>query len=199
MRLLERSTPERRRVALVLGGARSGKSAFAERLAVTLGEPVLFLATATAIDSEMRDRIAAHQASRPDSWHSIECPTDVASAIGRSGAACGTLLLDCLTLLVSNHLVGASHDQLSDDVDPGPITQAVEREVAELLSVAEATGANLIVVSNEVGMGLVPPYPVGRAFRDLLGRANQQVAEAADDVYLMVAGIPMELKKSPLA
>ena len=188
-------TPEGRRVALILGGARSGKSTFAVRLAERLDRPVLFLATATAMDDEMRDRIAAHQANRPSTWQTSECPMHVAAAVRESGFSNGTLLLDCMTLLVSNHLVGTSHD-VKDDLDPAPILAAITAEVSDLLSIAETTGAHLIVVSNEVGMGLVPPYPAGRVFRDLLGQANQQLAVAADDVYLMVAGIPMELKKA---
>ncbi len=195
MHPLERPTAEGRCVVLILGGARSGKSAYAEGLAERFAKPVLFVATATALDQEMQDRIAAHQASRPREWRTLESPTNVAAAIGDSGASDGTILLDCLTMLVSNHLVGSPHDQVSDDVDPALISLAVEREIAELLRVAEANRANLVVVSNEVGMGLVPPYPMGRVYRDLLGKANQQLAAAADDVYLMVAGIPMEVKK----
>lgn len=181
-------------LALVLGGARSGKSSFAEGLAREYGEPVLFVATATAIDEEMRSRISAHRASRPGSWRAIEAALDVGQAVRQGVQGARTVLLDCLTLLVSNCLVGPNHDQLDDEVDVPRVETQVEREVADLLDAARAAGAHLVVVSNEVGMGVVPPYPMGRVYRDLLGRANQRLAAQADAVYLIVAGVPITVK-----
>ncbi|MDY6906734.1 MAG: bifunctional adenosylcobinamide kinase/adenosylcobinamide-phosphate guanylyltransferase [Chloroflexota bacterium] len=173
---------------LVLGGARSGKSLFAQGLAAGRGERVLFVATLVAGDEEMSRRIAQHRRDRPAGWRTIEAPTGAADALSQHIGDAEVVLLDCLTLMVYN-MVG--------DIDDGDIdaaAAAVATEVGRLLDTAQRTGVTLIVVSNEVGMGLVPPYPMGRAYRDLLGRANQLVAQRADRVYLMVAGLPLVLK-----
>lgn len=171
------------KLTLFTGGARSGKSARAEQYAAHLGRPVLYLATAEARDDEMRARIAAHQSRRPAEWTTREEPLAVATAL-RSAATGATVLLDCLSLLISNLL-------LANEADPD---LAIVAEVDALLHVARERDLNLIVVTNEVGLGIVPAYPLGRIYRDLLGRANQQVAAAADEVYLVVCGIPVELK-----
>jgi adenosylcobinamide kinase / adenosylcobinamide-phosphate guanylyltransferase len=168
------------RKVLVLGGARSGKSGFAERVAVECGEPVLYVATATATDEEMADRIARHSAQRPPTWRTIESPTDVAAraAVERRGAA--TVLVEDLTLLLSNLMLSKREDAEALATD----------EVAALV----ALDAHVILVSNEVGMGLVPAYPLGRQFRDALGRVNQAAAAACGEVYLLVAALPLRLK-----
>jgi len=173
-------------VILVLGGARSGKSAFAQELASELGDRILFVATGTAMDEEMRHRIELHQKTRPTSWRTIEVPTSVAEAIARHVADADVVLLDCLTLLTANVMETAA-----DPEDTEALDRAIATEIGQIL---QQKDAHLIIVSNEVGMGLVPVYPSGRAFRDLLGRANQLVADRADRVYLLVAGIPQNLK-----
>lgn len=188
-----------RQVVLVLGGARSGKSACAERIAQQLGEPIVFIATAAAGDAEMGARIAAHRAARPASWRTIEATTNLGQAL-REGAGEGvqTVLLDCLTLLVSNHLGAAfaeDGDEEAATEEAAAMEARVQRELDQLLEAVRAADANLVMVSNEVGMGIVPPFPLGRAYRDALGRANQQLAAAADAVYLMVAGIPVDVKR----
>jgi adenosylcobinamide kinase / adenosylcobinamide-phosphate guanylyltransferase len=185
---------------LVLGGVRSGKSSYAERLAshYAAAEPVLYLATAEAIDGEMADRIAAHRADRPSHWLTIEAPLDVAGAIDPVPAT-PVVLLDCLTVLTSNWLLAAHPELLV--AEPGrspelPVSSIdPEAEVQGQLDrlLAEFRDRCLIVVSNEVGMGIVPPYPLGRQYRDMLGRLNQGLARRADFVYLMVAGLPIEI------
>ena len=181
------------RVTLVLGGARSGKSSFAQQLAERSRPPVLFVATATGDDAEMAARIEAHRAARPETWRTVEVPLDVGQAIWRSGRGARTVLLDCLSLLVSNCLVGLPEDKWDAGVGQ-EATARVEREVAALMEATRAIGRDLIVVSNEVGMGIVPEYPLGRVYRDLLGLANQQIAQIANAVYLVVAGIPVDVK-----
>ena len=177
-------------LTLILGGARGGKSAFAQHLAAQKGERVTFLATAEAGDEEMRDRIEQHRASRPRHWQTIEIPSSVAEAM--RAASSEVVLLDCLALLVSNLLCGVGEDCVAAEA-------RVDREIGDLLAAYREGGASLIVVSNEVGMGVVPPYPLGRIYRDLLGRANAQLARAADRVYVMVAGLALEIKASGLA
>lgn len=166
---------------LVLGGARSGKSAFAERLAVECGEPVLYVATATAVDDEMAERIAHHRARRLETWRTLEAPLDFAKAIARERADARTVLVEDLTLALSN---------LMETLEAKSAQQRLMHDVTNALKL----GANVVLVSNEVGMGLVPPYPLGRAFRDALGRVNQHAAHEASEVYLLVAGLPLRLK-----
>ena len=166
------------RRVLVLGGARSGKSGFAERLAAECGEPVVYVATMTAVDEEMAERIAHHRARRPPSWRTVEASVDVCAALTRETAS--TVIIEDLTLLLSNYM----------ERDADSAEARVNTEVEALLRIE----AHMIVVSNEVGMGVVPPYPLGRQFRDALGRVNQAAAAACQEVYLIVAGLPLRLK-----
>lgn len=181
------------KITLVLGGARSGKSAFAQQLATGRQGPVLFVATGVAVDAEMAERIAAHRASRPASWRCVEAPMGVAEAIRRAPDESGVVLVDCLSFLVSNCLMA---EDASSAV--GLTEQAawprIDDEIAGILEATRSEGTRLIIVSNEVGMSVVPEYPLGRIYRDLVGRANQRIAREAGAVYLMVAGIPVDIK-----
>jgi adenosylcobinamide kinase / adenosylcobinamide-phosphate guanylyltransferase len=179
------------RLIFLLGGARSGKSTYAENWAKANGERVLFVATAQALDDEMHARIAKHQAQRPPDWNTLEAPVSAGAAIESAFAKTSydTVLLDCVTLLVSNVLLS-----LPEDADQESVNAAVIAEVEALLGACEHTGAAWLVVSNEVGMGLVPPYRLGRLYRDALGMANQCIAQAADEVLLLGAGLPWALK-----
>lgn len=184
-------------LTLVTGGARSGKSRFAERLARQARQPVLYLATAEALDDEMRARIREHRARRPADWRTLEERRELGAALARLETPPGTLLLDDLGLLVTNHLV-----DLCGPVPPtGPtpetaraLDDALDAELASLEDAQTAGGWDAIVVTNEVGLGIVPATPLGRVFRDALGRANQALAARADTVYLLVAGLPLRIK-----
>jgi adenosylcobinamide kinase/adenosylcobinamide-phosphate guanylyltransferase len=187
------------RLILLLGGARSGKSSYAEALAARIAgqRPVLYIATATAEDAEMRDRIARHQAARPSHWRTVEAPSDPAHAIREQGVgdSIPVILLDCVTLLVSNLILSGTHADFDEQSFDVPEAEArVTAAISELLAAWRETQAMLILVSNEVGMGLVPPYPLGRVYRDVLGHVNARLASEADSVLLLVAGLPVELK-----
>jgi adenosylcobinamide kinase / adenosylcobinamide-phosphate guanylyltransferase len=178
------------RLILVLGGARSGKSTYAQQLAQELGqERVLFVATAEAGDAEMAQRIAKHRQERPAAWRTLEAPRHVGAEVRTHLHDARVVLVDCLTLLVSNVVV-----PMDVTTDLSAATAAVEAEVDALLQVVRESAVTCIVVSNEVGLGLVPDTPLGRVYRDLLGRANQVLAAHAQVVYFMVAGLAVDVK-----
>ena len=170
---------------LILGGARSGKSALAEKLAHR-GRRVLFVATAEARDEDMKRRIAAHRERRPSGWDTLEEPLDLVAALRPLLNRYDTFLLDCITLWVSNLLL----DEPARAEDGSRIPGAA-RELMDLIAKSPATW---ILVSNEVGQGIVPSSDLGRAYRDALGRVNQVAASRANKVYLMTAGLALELK-----
>lgn len=174
-------------ITLILGGARSGKSRYAQELAGKLGRRVLYVATAEALDDEMKARIEAHREARPSSWKTVEAARDVAAAIADDVVDADVVIIDCLTLLLSN----VADEEAGVEVWEKRAADELDR----LAALADRTAAHFIVVSNEVGLGLVPAYPVGRSFRDVAGWANQMLARRAAEVYFMVAGIPLALKK----
>jgi len=183
-------------LTLVTGGARSGKSAFAERLAAAGRGPVIYLATASIGDDEMARRIAEHRARRPADWETIEMPMAVGTALTMSPGGVGTVLLEDLTLLLANILEGliGTTQQASEVADA--FDQTVTLELNTIWEAQARGGWDLIVVTNEVGWGIVPMEARTRLFRDTLGRANQATAARADRVYLVVAGVPLRLKPS---
>ena len=176
-----------KRLTLVLGGVRAGKSTYAQRLA-SGGERVLFVATAEAGDEDMQARIQAHRESRPAHWDTIEEPVDLVGALTPLLHRYDTVLLDCMTLWVSNLLLRGQ--------DTESARKDILSETRRLMGLYRNADASWIVVSNEVGLGVVPPTELGRVYADELGRVNQLMAAEADDVYFMAAGLPLELKPS---
>ena len=215
-------TPHERFI-LVTGGARSGKSTYGERLAAQLAEPhggrVTYLATSQTHDAEMTARVAAHRAARPAAWTTVECPLEVPAAIrehagaaAKAGSAASggpsVFLLDCVTFWVTNLLFaggafgGSAPPDDGYNYDKELLPAAEERHAAarvaaavdDLLAARAETDATLIAVTNEVGLGVVPEYPLARLYRDQLGWANQRLAAVAGRVYFLVAGHPLDVK-----
>jgi adenosylcobinamide kinase / adenosylcobinamide-phosphate guanylyltransferase len=164
-------------LTFVLGGARSGKSRYAESLISALPPPWAYVATAEAGDAEMIERIAAHRSRRGGSWRTIEAPRDLAAAL----KACERMpvLVDCLTLWLSNLMLAEAD---------------IEAEIVKLEGALAVAAKPIVVVANEVGYGIVPDHPLGRRFRDLQGVLNQRIAACADRVVLVIAGLPLALK-----
>jgi adenosylcobinamide kinase/adenosylcobinamide-phosphate guanylyltransferase len=189
------------KLILILGGARSGKSSYAEKQAKELGgDSVLYVATSETKDEEMVGRVEKHRSERPSAWVTVEAPRNVAQAIRRERSAEKVILVDCMTFLVANYLMDAAapEDDPFDDPSADPFDAQIEADVVadveDLIAFAKETDVEMLVVSNEVGLGVVPPYELGRAYRDILGRANQILARHADEVLLFVAGISMKVK-----
>ena len=176
-------------LTLILGGARSGKSSYALKLAEDSGKPVTFIATAQAFDDEMSARIQKHKTERPAHWQTLELPLNIASSVSQIKS--DAVILDCVTLWVTNLMMQFVKDDLVDELS---YLNAIQNEMEALLSAIRNLNQNWLVVSNEVGLGLVPPYQMGRIYRDGLGWANQRLAKEADTVLFMVAGLPMTIK-----
>ncbi len=180
-------------LTLILGGVRSGKSRFGQELAHRLGnDDVLFVATAESRDEEMARRIVKHRKSRPDTWRTLEQPLRTGKSIHVFELLPKVVLVDCLTLLVSNVLLEKESD-LDTPEGIAAIENRMHAEVEDLIAVAKHHGSHLIVVSGEVGMGLVPENALGRLFRDMLGWSNQQLSANATSTYLMVAGLAINV------
>lgn len=171
--------PAAPRLTLVIGGARSGKSRYAEAIVCALPPPWLYVATAEALDDEMRGRIAYHRDRRDEGWQTVDAPRDLPKTIQRLSDARHPMLVDCLTLWLSNCLLA--------DRDLDEVTD-------RLLAALEKAAGPVVIVSNEVGLGIVPDTPLGRRFRDAQGRLNQRVAGMADRVVMMIAGLPLTVK-----
>jgi adenosylcobinamide kinase/adenosylcobinamide-phosphate guanylyltransferase len=173
---------DRKTVTLVLGGVRSGKSRWAQELAIEAAR-VAYVATAQPCDAEMTEKIRRHRAERPISWCTFEEPLEIGRLIAEYAPAFDVMIIDCLTIFVAN---------LQQEAGADPSRMALRIE--DLLQALRALRTSVVLVSNEVGSGVVPPYPAGRKFRDALGKLNQQVAGIADNVVLLVAGLPLTLK-----
>ena len=169
-------------VTLVLGGARTGKSRYAQQLAEQ-SRHVVFVATAKASDAEMRAKIERHREDRPQEWLTIEEPLDLPKVLAEHELKCEVIVVDCLTIFAATLLEVEGED-----------SDAMERRVEALCEALRRAQCSVVVVSNEVGSGVVPEYAVGCRYRDLLGEINQKIARIADDVVLMVAGLPLALK-----
>lgn len=180
------------KIILITGGCRSGKSLFATRLASDLEHNVIYIATGQGLDDEMRQRIKVHKARRSDRWRTIEAPTDVAQVITGLKQDGPLILIDCLTMMVSNLILGQR--QKRGNRGPEKVEREVLKKVASMLKALKKRKSYAIIVTNEVGSGVVPDNRLARDFRDLAGRINQVVAKEADEVYLMVSGIPFRIK-----
>ena len=169
-------------VTLVLGGVRSGKSRYAQQLAEQ-SDRVLFVATAKITDDEMQRKITRHREERPTTWTTVEEPLELARVLAHHQTECDVMVVDCLTIFAANLLE-----------EEGENDEAIEQRIEALCAALRSADCSVVLVSNEVGSGVVPAYPLGRRYRDLLGEINQRVARVADDVVLMVAGLPLALK-----
>jgi adenosylcobinamide kinase/adenosylcobinamide-phosphate guanylyltransferase len=180
----------RNMLVLITGGSRSGKSNFALERAVRFGGARVFLATAQAVDNEMKQRIEAHRMTRPAGWSVVEEPNDVVNALRtvleRNGPTAGVVIVDCVTLWISNLIL---ENEAFGEADAAA-------KALELAHVANGSPAGVIVVTNEVGSGIVPDNVLARQFRDCAGRANQVLAREAAEVHLCVSGIAVAIKKS---
>jgi adenosylcobinamide kinase/adenosylcobinamide-phosphate guanylyltransferase len=169
-------------VTLVLGGVRSGKSRYAQQLAERESR-VIFVATAKVSDEEMQRKIDRHREERPAEWVTVEEPLELERVLAEQGPDCDVMVVDCLTIFAANLLEAEGDDR-----------NTLDRRVEALCESLRSVSCSVVLVSNEVGSGVVPAYPSGRRYRDLLGEINQSVARVADDVVLMVAGLPLALK-----
>ncbi|MCK9602870.1 MAG: bifunctional adenosylcobinamide kinase/adenosylcobinamide-phosphate guanylyltransferase [Candidatus Omnitrophica bacterium] len=170
------------KITFVLGGARSGKSSFALKTALRCRGKTAFIATCQPLDPEMKKRIARHQRSRPKHWQTFEEPRDIGSLLKKIGAGFDTIVIDCLTLLISNLMM--------DNQDE----KTIEKKFKDVLNTLDKIKAQTIIVSNEVGLGIVPANKLGREFRDIAGRINQMLAAKADNVFFLISGIPWKIK-----
>lgn len=179
-------TRNHNKIVLILGGARSGKSAYAQQAAVKTGGEVLFCATAEPLDADMKRRISRHRATRPGSWQTLEAPCNLAEALAPTAGRYDTIIIDCITVLVAN-IMGKHRTAKRQE-------EAILTEIQSLTGLLQESDATCYLITNEVGLGVIPAYRSGRRYRDHLGRVNQMLAECADEVYLLAAGIPLRIK-----
>lgn len=175
------------RAIFITGGARSGKSVFAENLALELGAPLCYLATSETLDSEMEERVNLHKERRGQQWHTLEEPLDLSRALKESDGRYQAILVDCITLWLSNLLFAYENQEWN-------IEERILADVRQLAECLREMATPVVLVSNEVGMGIVPENALARLYRDIAGKANQLLAAAADEVHVVISGIPLKLK-----
>lgn len=181
---------------LITGGARSGKSSYAENLAKELGGNVLYIATSIPFDEEMKSRVKMHKESRPSEWDTYEGYKGLGGVISSKGREYGAILLDCVTVMVTNLLLeypGIDYDNARYE-DFAEAEKAIKKEIEVLMEGVGKSEATVIMVTNELGSGIVPENLLARAFRDIAGRMNQYIAERCDEVFMTVCGLPLKLK-----
>jgi adenosylcobinamide kinase/adenosylcobinamide-phosphate guanylyltransferase len=174
------------KIIFITGGARSGKSTHAQQMAAEMGHDVLFIATAEPLDNEMRDRINNHRISRPQYWKTMELPRNLAQGLKNNPAIPQIAIIDCITLLVSN--------LMQQDKPTNELEKIAVSEISELIEFINSTSSVFIIVSNEVGLGVVPDNKMARDYRDILGKVNQLIARRANEIYFMISGIPQKIK-----
>ena len=178
-------------IILVTGGARSGKSAFAERYAAEHGKHIAYIATAEIWDNEMKRRVKLHRERRPENWQTYEAPQHADVAISEAGREHDVILFDCLTLYLSNYLCRPEVSDMSAD----DLTEGVRQLTQKLIDAVREQAGTVIFVTNEVGAGIVPENRLARLYRDLAGRMNQQMAAASKHVYVTIGGLAVDWKK----
>ena len=181
---------------LITGGARSGKSSYAEKLARELGGNILYIATSIPFDEEMKSRVKKHRESRPGKWDTYEGYSGLGRVISGKGSKYNGILLDCITVMVTNLLLeypGIDYDNACYE-DYSEAEKEIKEEIEELLEGVRQSEATVIMVTNELGSGIVPENLLGRVFRDIAGRMNQYIAERCDEVFITVCGLPLKLK-----
>jgi len=184
---------ELKKIIMLLGGARSGKSSYAHELARKMARKVLFVATAEPGDEDMRRRIENHRLKRPTGWRTLEMTAGIGKAIEKEIEDEQLVIIDCITLLIGN-IFSRYDEKTFDTIEDTILEKQVFSEIDNLLKCLEKAKTSFIIVSNEVGLGIVPDNRMGRLYRDLLGRANQTLAGKADEVYFMISGIPLRVK-----
>ena len=182
------------KLVLITGGARSGKSSLAEQLALSAAGPATYIATAAVLDEEMALRVKLHQQRRPQNWSTVEETLDLVGALAKVPEKTATVILDCLTIWLTNQLLKNYDEEDTTESRIVAIEEKIQAELTCFCAAAAAKPYRTVVVTNEVGCGVVPAYPLGRVFRDIAGRANQLVARAADSVWLAVCGYPLCVK-----
>ena len=183
------------RIVFIIGGARSGKSSYAQEMAGSISGKVLFVGTAEPLNEDMQTRIEKHQRERPASWQTLEASTNIAEEITCHIGDAGVVLIDCLTLLTSNLILGEERGFAGEkEIDEKADENRAMAEIEALIEFMNKSDATFIIVSNDVGLGLVPENQLGRIYRDVLGRVNQLVARHASEVDFLVAGIPVKVK-----
>lgn len=179
---------------LITGGARSGKSMFAEKLAKEKGNKILYIATAIAFDEEMKIRIKKHKEVRPATWTTYEGYSNLKTVIYKNEGIYSCILLDCVTIMLTNLMIDFIGRKDAGEIDFLELEKMILQEIEELLEACQKTNAPMIFVTNEIGMGIVPESQISRHFRDIAGKVNQRIAKEAQKVYFVVSGIPVCIK-----